>query len=70
MLFRSEAASTGKPVYVADLPGGSEKFGRFHQGLRDDGVTRPFAGVLEPYRYRPLDDMAAVAARVNALLRR
>ena len=31
----SEAASTGKPVYVADLPGGSEKFGRFHQGLRD-----------------------------------
>ena len=65
----SEAASTGKPVYVFDLPGGSEKFARFHRGLQDDGVTRPFTGVLEPYRYRPLDDMGAVAAKVKALLR-
>ena len=29
----SEAASTGKPVYVADLPGGSAKFERFHAAL-------------------------------------
>ena len=63
----SEAASTGKPVYVVDLPGGSDKFGRFHQAMRDDGITRAFAGKLEPYSYAPLDDMAMVTARVNAL---
>ena len=65
----SESASTGKPVYVVDLPGGSAKFERFHRSLREDGVTRPFAGTLAPYAYTPLDDVAAVAARVEALLR-
>ena len=65
----SEAASTGKPVYVADLPGGSPKFERFHRALREEGVTRTFLGTLVPYAYRPLDDMGFVAARVKALLR-
>ena len=65
----SEAASTGKPVYVANLPGGSEKFARFHRALRADGVTRPFVGALESYAYKPLDDVAMVAARVRTLLR-
>jgi mitochondrial fission protein ELM1 len=63
----SEAASTGKPVYVLDLSGGSEKFARFHRAMREDRITRPFAGKLEPYSYVPPDDMALVAARVNAL---
>ena len=63
----SEAASTGKPVYVADLPGGSAKFARFHRGLRDDGITRVFEGSLAPYVYARLDDMDAVVARVKAL---
>jgi len=66
----SEAASTGKPVYVVDLPGGSPKFNRFHQALRDEGVTRLFADRLEPYTYKPLDDVAMVAEKVQALLRR
>ncbi len=65
----SESASTGKPVYVVDLPGGSAKFERFHRALRADGVTRSFAGKLEPYSYALLDDVGAVAARVQALLR-
>jgi len=65
----SESASTGKPVYVVDLPGGSAKFERFHRALRADGVTRAFAGKLEPYVYTPLDDVGAVAARVQRLLR-
>jgi mitochondrial fission protein ELM1 len=64
----SEAAATGKPLYVFDLPGGSAKFRRFHDGLRADGIARPFAGTLEPYAYPPLNDMAAVAARVTTLL--
>ena len=66
----SEAASTGKPVYVAQLPGGSPKFQAFHQRLIDDGVTRIFESKLEPYAYRPLDDVTLAAERVRAILRR
>lgn len=66
----SEAASTGKPVYVADLPGGSPKFQAFHQRLIEDGVTRLFGGTLEPYAYSPLDDVALAANKVRDLLRR
>jgi uncharacterized protein len=65
----SEAAATGKPLYVFDPPGGADKFDRFHQGLRDDGIARLFTGTLEAYSYPPLDDRAAVAARVKAMLR-
>ena len=64
----SEAAMTGKPVYIIDLPGGSAKFRRFHQALRDDGITRPFAGRLERWSYKPLDDMGIVTERVRTLL--
>lgn len=64
----SEAASTGKPVYVAPLPGGSAKFDRFHRMMREDGYVREFSGSVSPYSYAPLDDMSAVVARVRALL--
>lgn len=60
----SEAASTGKPVYVIDLEGGSPKFKSFHDGLRADGITRPFTGDLENWRYAPLADTEAVAQDV------
>ena len=66
----SEAASTGKPVYVAALPGGSPKFGSFHRRLLEEGVTRVFEHTLEPYAYRPLDDVAMAADKVKALFRR
>jgi uncharacterized protein len=64
----SEAASTGKPVYVADLPGGSAKVDRFRRLLDETGICR-FTGTLAPYSYRPLDDMQAIAERVKARLR-
>ena len=66
----SEAASTGKPVYVAVLPGGSPKFDRFHRHLTEEGVTRVFEDKLERYTYPTLDDVAMVADRVRALLDR
>jgi mitochondrial fission protein ELM1 len=66
----SEACSTGKPVMVIELPGGSDKFRRFHQAMRDDGMTRPFAGKIEKWEYAPLDDMRLVAERVNEMLSR
>lgn len=64
----SEACTTGKPVYVIDLPGGAEKFRRFHQTLRDDGLTRPLTGKLESWTYQPLDDVQRVANRVRDML--
>jgi hypothetical protein len=60
----SEACSTGKPVYVAELEGGTAKFAAFHRGLAEDGVTRPFTGALDRWTYPPLDDTACAAAEV------
>ena len=42
----SEACSTGKPVYVAALSGGSAKFREFHRTLAQAGYTQPFEGRL------------------------
>ena len=64
----SEACTTGKPVYVVDLPGGSEKFTKFHQAICDDGLARKFEGRLERWNYQPLNDMELVAARVKQML--
>jgi len=64
----SEACSTGKPVMIIDLPGGSDKFRRFHQAMRDDGMTRPFKGHIERWGYTPLEDMRLAAERVYAMM--
>jgi hypothetical protein len=60
----SEACFTGKPVYVVDLPGGSQKFLRFHDAMRKGGYTRPFTGKLEHWTYPPLDEVRRVAAEI------
>lgn len=60
-----EAATTGKPVFVVELAGGSAKFARFHQALRADDVTRPFAGRLEQWNYQPLRDTETTAAEIR-----
>ena len=65
----SEACATGKPVHIVDLDGGSAKFRRFHEGLRRAGMTRPFTGDLEDWRYAPLDDTARVAEAVRRRMR-
>jgi hypothetical protein len=61
----SEAASTGKPVHIIELEGGSAKFARFHQAMRNAGITRPFNGTLENWDYAPLDDTARAAAEIR-----
>jgi mitochondrial fission protein ELM1 len=61
----SEAAATGKPVYIVELEGGSRKFARFHQAMRDAGITRPFAGTIETWRYTPPDDTARAAEEIR-----
>jgi len=64
----SEACTTGKPVYVVDLPGGSDKFRRFHQSLRDDGLARSFNGQLDHWNYAPLNDVQLVAQKIRGML--
>lgn len=64
----SEAASTGKPVHIIDLPGNAPKFERFHAALRADGITRSFKGNLECWHYRPLDDTQRLAERVRMMM--
>lgn len=61
----SEAISTGKPVHVIMLDGGSPKFDRFLADMVADGYTRPFDGRLESWHYAPPDDTARVAADVR-----
>ena len=61
----SEACSTGKPVFLASLDGGSEKFGRFHALLRDRGMIRPFTGKQDSWSYTPLAETANVAQQIE-----
>ncbi|MBI1238473.1 MAG: hypothetical protein GC199_03940 [Alphaproteobacteria bacterium] len=64
----TEAGATGRPVHVFPLPGGAPKFDRFHDSLAERGVTRPFNGHLESWRYLPLNETARVASRIRAEL--
>ena len=61
----SEAAATGKPVHVIEFEGGSGKFAAFHAGMREAGITRPFSGAIESWRYAPPDDTARAAAEIR-----
>lgn len=64
----SEACSTGKPVHIIGLEGGSKKFNRFHEVLRRDGLTRSFEGKLETWSYEPLRDVELVATCVREMM--
>ena len=64
----SEAASTGKPVHVVHLSGGSAKFRRFHAGMEKAGITRPFTGTLAEWSYEPLAETQRVAAEIRRRL--
>jgi mitochondrial fission protein ELM1 len=64
----TEAASTGKPVHVIPLEGGSRKFRDFHRLMQEAGATRPFTGTLESWRYDPPNDTARAAALIRARL--
>lgn len=57
----SEAATAGKPVFTVPLEGNSRKFARFHETLRERGISRPFAGRLERWTYTPLRDTQTTA---------
>lgn len=64
----TEAAGTGKPVYVQSLPGRSTRLSRFHALMRDRGATRPFEGHLESWSYTQINDTELVASAVRRAL--
>jgi mitochondrial fission protein ELM1 len=64
----TEAAGTGKPVYVQPLPGRSTRLARFHASMRERGATRPFEGRLESWTYVPVNDTELVASAVRRAL--
>jgi len=65
----TEACASGRPVYVVELPGGSAKFRAFHELMRAEGHTRPFAGRLEDWAPIKLDDTEQVARIVRDKLK-
>jgi mitochondrial fission protein ELM1 len=66
----SEAASTGKPVHVVGLEGGSAKFVRFHELFRRAGIARAFNGKIERWSYTPPDDTERAAAEIRRRMSR
>lgn len=64
----SDAGTTGKPVYMIPLDGGSPRFDKFHKGLIDKGVVRVFDGTLDHWTYPPLNAAQTIAdAIIKAL---
>lgn len=67
----SEAAATGKPVYLLPLAGHeATKPARFAQGLIAEGIARTWEGKLEKWSYAPGDDMRRVAEFIQSAISR
>jgi uncharacterized protein len=64
----SDAATTGKPVYMIPMDGGTKRFDQFHQNLQNRGIIRPFTGILEHWKYEPLNDSAKIATEIQRLM--
>lgn len=65
----SDAATTGKPVYMIAMEGGSKRFDTFHDGLLQSGAVRRFEGMLEQWRYQPFQDSTFVAEQILSRLK-
>ena len=63
----TDAATAGRPVLIAPLPGRPGKFARFQADLVARGAARPFAGRVETWAVVPLRETDRAAAE---LLRR
>ena len=60
----AEAASTGKPVYIAAVDGDQWRKRLFHADLAEQGIARPFEGELEPFDYPPLRETDRLATEI------
>lgn len=57
----SDAATTGKPVYILPMAGLSRRQALLIDNLKKHGAVRDFDGTLTPWTYTPLCDSAAIA---------
>ncbi len=64
----SEAATTGKPVYMIDLEGGTKRLNTMQENLICYGAVRRFEGVVEQWTYQPLHDARIVAEALRKKL--
>ncbi len=60
----TEAAFTGKPVHLMELPGGGKKWRRFHKALAERGVIKPGSTLKETWDYAPLRETDRVADEI------
>ena len=60
----TEAAATGRPVYLLSMDGQQTRKQRFHAELAAMGIARRFEGRLETWRYTPLCETDRLAAEV------
>lgn len=60
----TEAASTGKPVFIVKMDGSSLKFRLFHEELEAKGAARPWAGAFHGWTYEPLRETDRLAAEI------
>ncbi len=62
----TEAAATGKPVFIMKVDGSSLKFRLFHESLEQQGAARPFGGAFHGWTYEPVAETDRLAAEVLA----
>lgn len=62
----SDAATTGKPVHIIPMDGGSKRLNRFHDNMSDAGITRIFDGNLYDWEYEPLRDAQKIAQAIKS----
>lgn len=65
----TEAASTGKPVFILKMDGSSLKFRLFHEELERQGAARPYGGAFHGWTYEPVDETGRAAREVLARMR-
>lgn len=61
----SDAATSGKPVYLLPLEGRSRKFERLYARFKELGIARDYDGVLENWAYTPLADAQKIADSIR-----
>lgn len=60
----TEAAGTGKPVFILKMDGQSLKFRLFHEELERHGAARPFGGAFHGWAYEPLAETDRAAKEI------
>lgn len=63
----SECAATEKPVYVFHLPERrpSKRFRQFHESFVNSGISRPFMGELDFWKYKSPDQTQQIAELIR-----